>query len=443
MEAINDLRYAIRQLLRQPGFLAAVVLTLALGIGANSAIFSMINGLMLKPLPYPEGDRLVAIYNTYPKMGLPNAGVSVPDFIDRRDRTDTFDSVAMYTWEPMNLTGQGQPERLLALRATPSLFEVLSISPELGRVPDASHADPGNDRVVVLDHGLWQQLFGGRSDVVGRDLRLDGERYEIIGVMPRGFVFPNQNVRMWVPFAFTPEQMSDQERGTEYSQMIGRLKPEATVEQVQQQLDRIQQVNQEAAPVGVAEFWTNAGFGGRVVDYRSELISELRAPLFLLQIAVALVLLIACANVANLMMARVAARRRELSVRTALGAGKKRIVRQLLVESLLLAILGGAAGLVVAHFALKLLLWAGLGSTNELFEIGMDGTVLIFALLAAVLTGVLFGIAPALAASKTSTADVLKEGGRGSSSGQGAQRVRSALVIAQVAVAAMLLVGAG
>lgn len=443
MNLINDLRYAARQLLRRPGFLIAVVITLALGIGANSAIFSMINGLMLKPLPYPDGDRLVAVYNTYPKMGLPNAGVSIPDYLDRRDRAEAFESVAMYTWNAMNLTGQGRPERLLALRATPSLFEVLGIPPVLGRVPGPEHAEPGNDRVVVLGHGLWQQLFGGRDDVLGRELQLNGSAYEVIGVMPRGFVFPNQNVRLWIPFAFTPEQMSDQERGTEFSNMIGRLDPDATVEQAQQQVDRIHEVNKEAAPPEAAEFWTNSGFGGRVVDYRSELIGDLRAPLMLLQIAVALVLVIACANVANLMLARVTTRRRELSVRTALGAGKRRITRQLLVESLLLAVLGGICGLAVAHFGLQLLLWAGLGSTNEMFEIGLDATVLLFALAVALLTGVLFGIAPAVTAARASTADVLKEGGRGTAGGRTSQRIRAVLVVAQVAVAAMLLVGAG
>jgi predicted permease len=443
MNAFHDLRYAGRQLLRRPGFLIAVVLTLALGIGANSAIFSMINGLMLKPLPYPEGDRLVGIYNSYPKMGLVEAGVSIPDYLDRRDRADAFESVAMYTWEAVNLTDQGPPERLLALRTTPSLFDVLGIPAALGRVIGDEHAEPGNDRVVVLTHGLWQQRFGGREDVLGRELLLDGQAFEVIGVMPRGFVFPNQNVRMWIPFAFTPEQMSDQERGTEYSQMIGRLGPDISIEQARQQIDRIQQVNSETAPPEIAEFWTNAGFGGRVVDYREQLIGELRAPLLLLQIAVALVLVIACANVANLMLARVSARQRELSVRTALGAGKRRITRQLLVESLLLAVLGGIGGLAVAHFGLQLLLWAGLGSTNALFEIGLDGTVLLFALAVALLTGVLFGIFPALSAARASTADVLKEGGRGNSSGKAAQRVRASLVVAQVAVAAMLLVGAG
>ncbi len=442
MNLANDLKYAFRQLVKRPGFAIAVVLTLALGIGANSAIFSMINGLMLKPLPYPDGEELVAVYNTYPKMGLDNAGVSIPDYLDRREQVDAFAESAMYTWDGVNLTGQGSPERLLALRATPSLFDVLRVQPMIGRVFNDAEAEIGNEQVVVLSHALWQTAFGGDRGAVGESIRLNGRPFEVIGVMPPGFVFPNQNVQLWAPFAFTPEQMSDDERGREFSSMVARLKPGATTALAQQQVDRIHELNLERFPES-AEFWKNAGFGGHVINYREELIGNLRAPLLLLQVAVALVLVIACANVANLMLARVTARRRELSVRAAMGAGRWRILRQLLIESLMLSMLGGLVGLVVAWFGLDLLALAGLGSTNELFEIHLDATVFVFAMALAVMTGLAFGVVPATTAFRENAAEVLKEGGRGNSGGRGAQITRSALVMAQVAIAAMLLVGSG
>lgn len=438
----NDLKYGIRQLISRPGFALAVILTLALGIGANSAIFSMINGLMLKPLPYPDGEDLVAVYNTYPKMGLANAGVSIPDYLDRREGVPAFEESAMYTWDGVNLTGHGNPERLLALRATPSLFDVLRVGPMIGRVFTEEHAQIGNEQVVVLSHGLWQSAFGGERDIIGERIQLNGNPYEVIGVMPPGFVFPNQNVQLWAPFAFTQEQMSDEERGREFSSMVARLASGATAQLAQEQIDRIHEINLERFPQA-AEFWTNAGFGGHVINYREELVGNLRAPLFLLQAAVALVLVIACANVANLMLARVTARRRELSVRAAMGAGRWRIIRQLLMESLLLSLLGGLAGLIVGHFALELLTLAGLGSSNELFDIRLDGAVFGFAMLLAVLTGLAFGVAPAVAAFRENTAEVLKEGSRGTLSSRGTHMTRSALVVAQVAIAAMLLVGSG
>lgn len=443
MNLFDDLKYALRQFTRRPGFALAVILTLALGIGANSAIFSMINGLMLKPLPYPDGEELMAVYNTYPKMGLANAGVSIPDFIDRRERAPALESAALYTWDGMNLTGSGNPERLLALRTTPSLFKVLQVGPALGRAFTAEHGEIGNDQVVILGHALWQNAFGGRASIVGESIRLDGRPFEVIGVMPRGFVFPNQNVQLWIPFAFTPEQTSNDERGNEYSSMIARLGPGATTQQAQEQLDAIQAENAEQAPPAAAEFWENSGFGGRAVNYRAELIGDLRGPLWLLQVAVALVLVIACANVANLMLARVTARRRELSIRGAMGAARRRIVGQLLTESLLLSLLGGLTGLAVAWFGTELLTLAGLGSTNELFDIRLDGTVFAFAMGVAALTGLVFGVVPAIAAVRGNTAEVLKEGGRSATSGRGTRITRSMLVIAQVAIAAMLLVGSG
>lgn len=439
---MNDITYAWRQVRQRPGFALAVIATLALGIGANGAIFSMINGLMIKPLPYPDGGELVAVYNTYPKIGLTNAGVSIPDYLDRREQVDAFAESAIYTWDGVNLTGQGSPERLLALRATPSLFDVLRVRPMLGRVFNEAEAEIGNERVVVLSHALWQSAFGGSRGILGESIELNGRPYEVIGVMPPGFVFPNQNVQLWAPFAFTPAQVSDDERGREFSSMIARLAPGATTALAQQQVDRIHELNLERFPEA-AEFWKNAGFGGRAINYREELVGNLRAPLYLLQAAVALVLVIACANVANLMLARVTARRRELSVRAAMGAARWRIIRQLLVESLMLSLLGGLAGLAVAWFGLDLLTLAGLGSTNELFEIGLDGSVLAFSLLLAMATGLVFGVAPAIAAFRDNTAEVLKEGSRGTFSSRGTRLTRGALVMAQVAIAAMLLVGSG
>lgn len=439
---MNDITYAWRQVRQRPGFALAVIATLALGIGANGAIFSMINGLMIKPLPYPDGEELVTVYNTYPRMGLANAGVSIPDYLDRREQVEAFEASAIYTWDGVNLTGHGPPERLLAMRASPSLFDVLRVQPLTGRVFNEQEAQIGNEQVVVLSHGLWQGAFGGDRSIVGTDIQLNGRPYEVIGVMPPGFVFPNQNVQLWAPFAFTPEQTSDDERGREFSGMVARLRPGATTALAQQQVDRIHEINLERFPEA-AEFWKNAGFGGRVINYREELVGNLRAPLYLLQAAVAFVLVIACANVANLMLARVTARRRELSVRAAMGAGRWRIIRQLMMESLMLSLLGGLAGLAVAWFGLELLTLAGLGSTNELFEIGLDGAVLAFSLVLAVVTGLVFGVAPAVAAFRDNTAEVLKEGARGTSAGRGTQLTRGALVMAQVAIAAMLLVGSG
>lgn len=443
MNLTANIDYSVRQILKRPGFAIAIVLTLALGIGANSAIFSMINGIMLKPLPYPDSEELVAIYNTYPKTGLETAAVSIPDYVDRRDRTDTFQSTALFTWNGMNLTSTDQPRRLLALRATPSLFEVLRVPPFLGAPLSEEHTRPGNDRVVMLSHSLWLDAFGGRVDVIGEGIQLDGETYEVQGVMPAGFVFPNQNVQIWVPFAFTDEQLGNDERGNEYSTMIARLAPGATIEQAQSQVDRIHEINRGLAPPEVANFWETAGFGGRVFDYREQLIGDLAQPLWLLQIAVALVLVIACANVANLMLVRVAARQGELNVRTALGAGRREIVAQLLSETILLSLAGAVLGIGVAYAGLQFMVAVGLGSSNALFDVQLDASVLAFTLGLGLLTGIVFGIFPAFGATGTDTAAALKDGGRNSTGSKAARATRSGLVVAQVAIASVLLVGSG
>lgn len=446
----QDFRYGLRSLFAKPGFLAAAVATLALGIGANTAIFSVINGLLLKPLPYDDGERLVQVYNSYPNMGLEDAGTSVPDYFDRKTQAPALEDLAMYTGQSYNLALDGAPQRLVGLRATPSLFSTLRAKAALGRTFGPAEGEIGADRVVVLSHGLWQSQFAGDPGIVGRDLRMNGEPYRVLGVMPREFVFPNQRTQVWTPFAFTPEQRSDDERGHEYSESVGRLAPRATLEQLNEQLAAIVRNNAtriaatgDAADAEAAEWYLKGNFLGRAKSLREQWVGELEPVLWLLQAVVGFVLLIACANVANLMLTRVAARQKELSVRTALGAGRARIARQLMVESLTLALLGASGGMAIAWGGIELLNALGLSRSQLSAQVGMDGSVLAFTLALAVLTGVGFGLFPALVQLAGKPYEVLKEGGRGNTLGQGAKRTRATLVVVQMALAVTLLVGAG
>ena len=439
----SDLKIAARQLTHRPAFAGLAILTLALGIGANTAIFSVVYGVLLAPLPYAEPDELVQVWNTYPLMDLPQATVSIPDYLDRRAEVPAFEESALYHFVSLDLAGDGPPERVIGVRSTATLFDLLGTNPARGRVWDAAAEVPGADRMVLLSHDLWQRRFGADTSLVGRDLRISGEPYRVAGVMPEGFEFPSPRVDLWLPFAFTEEQKADDARGNEFSSMIARLARGGTVEQAQQQIDAIHAANLEKFPQA-REFWINSGFGGMVVPLRDELYGEIRPTLLLLQGVVAFVLLIACANVANLLLGRLQTRRKELALRSSLGASRWQMARQLLAESLLLALAGGLAGVALAWSGVRLLQAYGVQPWPGDVAVRLHPWVLLFTLGVAMATAMLVTLLPILALRQTRPGEVLQQGGgRGGSEGRRATLPRRMLVVAEVALSLVLLVGAG
>lgn len=438
---LQDLRFALRGLAKTPGFTAIALLTLALCIGANSAIFSVVNAVLLKPYPWPDSERLVYVYNTYPNIGLQNAGTSIPDFVERREGVSGFADAAIFHGRGFNLASDGEPERIAGLRASPSLFTTLQSGPMLGRVFTADDAKPGADRVVVLSHALWKNRFGGSAAILGQTVRLNTEPYTVIGVMPEWFYFPTPRVQLWVPFTITEQQLQ-QERGNEYSQAIARLKPGATLEAVQRDLDAIQAANAEKFPQS-RDFWKSAGFGGRAGGFLEQNVANIRGMLWLVQAGVVAALLIGCANVASLLLARAIARERELAIRAALGASRGKLMRLLLTESVLLFLGGGLCGLLVAWWDLSALGSLGVATLPRAFGVELDVTVFGFTLLCALLTGVGFGALPAWSAAKGDAATALKEAGARGSAGRRTHFTRAALVVTEIALAVMLLSTAG
>jgi len=430
-------------LCKNPGFTLVAVLTLALGIGANTAIFSVVNAVLLQPLPYEDPDRLVVIWNKYLQ-----ASNSVPDYFDRREQSKTLEDIAALTIWNTNLTGSGEPVRILSSSVTASFFPVMGVQPAQGRAFRPEEDRPGNNRVAVLSHGCWQRRFGGDPDIVGQTIQLDREAHTVVGVMPENFNLDFMDVEVvevWTPFGFTPEQMSDDQRGMEYLFVVARVKPGIPLGQVEAEMDTIAARVIELFP-DRAGFLRDAGWGAEVVPLQEQLRGDLRPALLVLLGAVGLVLLIACANVANLLLARASAREKEIAIRAALGAGRGRIIRQLLTESILLGLLGGGVGLLLAHWGIQALVRTLLAvapiNDHLLSEIGIEAGVLLFTLALSLGTGVIFGIAPALSAAHTDLHNTLKEGGR-SSGTAGRHRLRSVLVVAEVALTLVLLVGAG
>jgi predicted permease len=439
---MQDIRYALRSLRKQPIFTLVAVLTLTLGIGANTAIFSLLYQVLLRPLPYAAPDRLVFVWNGYPLMGLPQAAVSIPDYLDRRSQAQGIEDATIFSFRAVNLTTQGQPEQLRGLLVTPSFFSTLGRYPFIGRGFTEADAKPGADKFTVLTYGMWTTHFGADPSIVGRDIRLNGEPYQVTGVLPADFEVPSVGVSMLMPFSFTPEQMSDNTRGNEASSMIARLRPGVTIEQVNGQMKGIVDRNAERLPER-RPFWSSSGFRGYAVPLREQLAGDTRAPLFVLQAGVLVVLLIACANVASLLLMRATGRARELAIRATLGAGQWRLIRQLLTEGVVLAALGAAGGLALGLAGVRGLIALSTRQIPGMADASLNPAVLVFTTALALVTGLVFGLVPAMAVRRGNTNTLLKEDTARGSSGRGTGVTRAVLVIAETALALVLLVGAG
>ncbi len=439
---MQDIRYAIRTLRKQPLFTLVAVLTLTLGIGANTAIFSLLYQLLLRPLPYAHAERLVFVWNTYPKMGLPQASVSIPDYIDRKTQAPAVEDATLFTGRAVNLAEGGQPEQIRALAVTPSFFTTLGRQPFLGRGFTEDEAKPEADKYAILTYGLWQSRFGGDASLVGRDIRVNSESYRVVGVLPADFRLPATGVGILVPFSFTPQQTSDQGRGNEFSQMIARLRPGASIEQFNAQMATIVDRNLERLPQRQA-FARTSGFGGYAIDIREQLVGDARAPLYALQGVVLAVLLIACANVANLLLMRATGRYRELAIRATLGAGQWRLVRQMITEGVVLSLAGAVGGLVLGYAGLRGLIALSSRQVPGIADATLSPVVLVFTLVLAVLTGLVFGVVPALSVLRGNASTLLKDDSTRGSASRATSYMRGSLVVVETALALMLLVGAG
>jgi predicted permease len=439
--AARELRQIVRKLIRTPGFTVIAVLTLAVGIGANTAIFSVVEGVLLKPLPYPDSDQLVGLWHTAPGLDLPQFEQSNTTYTLYHERAQSFEEMGLIGRGTMTLTGESEPVRLSVGTATASLFRTFGLTPEIGRTFSEDEDDPGAPQVTVLSHELWTERFGADRGVLGRAITLNGEPYEVIGVMPAGFRYPNDITEIWVPHVILPEDLGR----ANFSQFaVARLKPGVSVEAATAELNQILPRLPEEYPGEItAGMMSNVSMGAVIHPMKEDVVGDVGQLLWILLGTVSFVLLIAVANVANLFLVRAEGRQREMAVRTAMGAGRRDLIRAYLTESTVLSAVGGIVGIGLAVVGVKLLVAMGPENLPRLGEIGVYGSVLVFTGLVSLLAGLLFGAVPALKYGRPNLGMALKEGGRGGSVGKQTHRANNSLVATQIALALMLLVGSG
>ncbi len=426
----QDVRFALRTLIKRPGFALVAILTLALGIGANSAIFSVINGVLLKPLPFHEPENVIKLWESM--AGGFQGTISPPNLKDWREQNTVFTKIAAFQYQNFGLQSKDSPERVRAATVSPEFFDVLGVQPHLGRVITDGEDQDGKHRVAVLSHQLWQDKFAADPGVAGKAILLGGENYTVIGVMPASFRYPSRTTELWVPLVIPPQRSA--ERGSHWLMSVARLKSGVTLEQANEQMNIIAKRIERQHPD------EQLGRGVLLIRAQEEMVRNIRPALLMLLVAVGFVLLISCTNVANLLLARAATCRREIAIRLAMGAGRWRLIRQLLTESALLSLLGGAAGLMIAYWGVTGLLKLATGILPRANEVTLNGRVMVFTIALSLLTGIIFGLAPALQTSRADLQHDLKEG----SAAAGNQRtwIRSLLVVGEIAAALVLLVGA-